>query len=158
GLLGVAAAGTWVFYRRSQQLRPMPHLPPWIPGAARLCRTYNHGLLLNFARLLCESGLGGEDALARAAPLSGQRPDEKAPLGALDADDDSVAQLAIAERLGTVGTELRAQCEEHVGRLSMALLSTRERVSLVLKIALFLYVGTLTVAMYLPIFKSSSVI
>ncbi|MEO0424485.1 MAG: hypothetical protein AAF184_19260 [Pseudomonadota bacterium] len=159
--LAIAAMGTLTFYRRIQQMKPMPQLPAWVPGAARLCRTYNQGLLLNFARLLNQSGVAGTQALDQAALLSRHRRQVEDPAFTStpsNTDDEWRHQLAVAERLGTIETELSAQCEEHSGTLSMALLAVRERLSLILKLILFTYVGLLVISMYQPIFQSSSVI
>lgn len=159
--LGLSGGFVWLLYRRAERMAPMPKIPGWVPGQ-RLCAVYNLGLLVNFARMLHESGLAGAEALEQAALITGHRRDGDAKLSApqqvTDGAEERLQRLAIARQMETLPTELQAQCDEHMGQLAAALLTTRERLATVLKLGLFLYVGMIVIAMYLPIFQSNSII
>ncbi len=150
------------FHRRIQMLSPLPRWPAWAPILGRIAEVYNLGLFLNYARMLRECGVDAERAVADAAAASNQ-PDDMS-YAELRRDPSShvnlpvLTELGIAAKLGNFDAELEHQCEQHTASLSLALVEVRDRFSLLLKIALFTFVGALVVAMYLPIFKIGSVV
>jgi len=152
------------FHRRIQQLSPLPRWPSWAPIVGKIAESYNLGLFLNYTRILRECDVNPEQAVADAASAANQP--EGLSFGALGNSDGNFAQLpvltelGVAAKLGNFDSEIIHQCDEHIGNmaLALALLEARDRFSLILKIALYLFVATLVVAMYLPIFKMGSVI
>ncbi|MEM1262380.1 MAG: hypothetical protein AAGH76_08290 [Pseudomonadota bacterium] len=151
-----------LFNRRVQRLQPLPHWPNWTPILGRVARTYNEGLLLNYARILRRCGSDAANALYQAA-LATKRTDGLS-LDRLKTDPNafspsqSLVELGIAARLSNFDAELDYQCVQHDGRLAVVLVEARDRLSLVLKIALYLYVAALVIGMYLPIFQLGSII
>jgi len=151
-----------MFHRRIQRIEPLPNWPSWMPFVGRLADYYNLGLFLNFCRLLMESDLDRGHAVSVAAKATNQ-PDNLSieSLHAGDGDYEDIpilAELAIAENLGNFRNELSHQCDEHLGKMSLILVQARDQFSLVLKLLLYVFVATLVIAMYLPIFKLGSVI
>ncbi len=150
------------FHRRIQQMAPLPRWPRWAPVIGRVAETYNLGLFLNYTNILRRSGLAAREAVSVAANATNQSAD--LTLDALENSADvhqqsrSLAELGIAARLGTLDSELTHQCEQHVGQLTVVLVEARDRFSLVLKIALYVFVAALVIAMYLPIFQMGSVV
>ena len=150
-----------LFHRRIQSLAPLPKWPSWLPFVGSVSETYNLGLFLNFAHLLCESGVKTDVAIGEAARVSAQ-PDSLT-LSALKepgayAHSKPLTELGIAARLDQAPVELAHQCDEHASTLALALIKSRDRMSLLLKLVLFVFVGLLVIAMYLPIFKMGSVV
>ena len=151
-----------LFHRRIQQMAPLPRWPKWAPILGRIAETYNLGLFLNYANILRKCGVDARVAIADAAAASNLSVDVS--LDTLTNDvrahrqSQVLTELGIAARIGNLDAELSHQCDQHVGNLTLALVETRDRFSLVLKIALYLFVAALVVAMYLPIFKIGSVV
>ncbi len=151
-----------MFHRRIQQIEPLPRWPSWVPMIGRVAEYYNLGLFLNFCRLLMDCKLTPGQAVTLAAKASNQ-PDTLS-IDSLHGETGDfsdlpiLAELAIAEKLGNFRAEINHQCEEHIGKMSLILIQVRDQFSLVLKLLLYVFVGTLVVAMYLPIFKMGSVI
>lgn len=151
-----------LFHRRIQQLSPLPRWPVWAPIVGRVAEIYNFGLFLNYARILRECGVDPERAVAEAASVSNQR--DGLSFSELQRDPSShdqlpaLTELGIAAKLGNFDAELEHQCDQHVAALSLTLVEARDRFSLLLKTALFLFVGALVIAMYLPIFQMGSVV
>ncbi|MDH3620686.1 MAG: hypothetical protein OER91_07335 [Gammaproteobacteria bacterium] len=131
--------------RRMKSLEPLPAWPHSMPLFGSVARSYNQLLLLNFARLLMESGVSQDDAIRVAARETGQ----PETLG---------AELAIAAKLGNLRNEITRQCEERLDSLALAMVGARDRFALFLKIAIYSLVAVLVIAMYLPIFRLGSVI
>lgn len=150
------------FHRRIQQLSPLPRWPSWAPIVGKIAESFNLGLFLNYTRILRECDVDPEQAVANAASAANQP--EGLTFDALGNGDGNFAQLpvltelGIAAKLGNFDAEIIHQCDEHIGNMALALVEARDRFSLILKIALYLFVATLVVAMYLPIFKMGSVI
>ncbi len=151
-----------LFHRRVQQLSPLPRWPVWTPIVGRVAEVYNFGLFLNYARMLRECGVDQERAVADAAAASNQP--ESLSYGELKRDPSSHAELpamtelGIAAKFGNFDAELEHQCDQHVAALSLILVQARDRFSLLLKTALFVFVAALVVAMYRPIFQMGSVV
>ncbi len=151
-----------LFHQRIQQMKPLPRWPRWAPMLGRIAETYNFGLFLNYARILGSCGVEPDRAVAEAAALTNQ-PDTLSLDGLRNKASSreqlpALTELSVATRLGHFDAEVSHQCEQHVGELTLALVETRDRVSAVLKVALYVFVGGLVVAMYLPIFRMGSVI
>jgi len=164
-LLAVVGLSAWfvsAFHRRIQRFEPLPRWPTWVPLAGKITATYNFGLFINFANMLVQCGVSAKRAIAVAAAHSNQpaelEHDRLIDSGKPFGDMPAVEELAIAARLGHIDKELDHQCEQHVARLATTLVDVRERFSIILKIALYLFVAVLIVAMYLPIFKMGTVI
>ncbi|MDJ0749462.1 MAG: hypothetical protein QNJ11_08250 [Woeseiaceae bacterium] len=151
-----------LFHRRIQQMAPLPRWPKWAPILGRIAETYNLGLFLNYANILRKCGVDARVAVADAAAASNQAEDLALDTLANDVaahrQSNALTELGIAARLGNLDSELSHQCEQHVGNLTLALVEARDRFSLVLKIALYLFAAALIIAMYLPIFKLGSVV
>lgn len=151
-----------LFHRRIQRLSPLPRWPKWAPVVGKITETYNLGLFLNFARILVESDVEPTRAVAEAAKATNQSSDlsfENLATNDRDANQSPVlTELGVAAKLGYFDDEIAFQCDQHVGRLSLALIEARDRFALILQFAVYLFVATLVVAMYLPIFKMGSVI
>ena len=134
----------------------------WTPIVGRVAEIYNFGLFLNYARMLRECGVDPERAVADAAAASNQP--ETLSYGELQRNPSShdqlpaLTELGIAAKLGNFDAELDHQCDQHVAALSLTLVEARDRFSLLLKTALFVFVGALVVAMYLPIFQMGAVV
>jgi len=152
----------WLFHRRIQQMAPLPRWPKWAPILGRIAETYNFGLFLNYARILRTCGVEPQRAVNEAAALTNQAaalPFDTSGEGPSSHEQfPALTELGVAARLGQFDAEISHQCEQHLGELTLALVNTRDRFSVVLKLALYLFVGGLVVAMYLPIFKLGSVI
>ena len=151
-----------LFHRRIQQMAPLPRWPKWVPILGRIAETYNLGLFLNYANILRRCGVDAPVALADAAAASNQAADLSLETLINDVQahrqSQALTELGIAARLGNLDSELSYQCDQHVSNLTVALVEARDRFSLALKIALYLFVAALIIAMYLPIFKLGSVI
>lgn len=151
-----------LFHRRIQQLSPLPRWPTWAPIIGKIAEAYNLGLFLNYTRILRGSGVEARQAVADAASAANQP--QELTYDQLGGSETSFAQLpvltelGVAARLGNFDAEIAHQCDQHIGNMSLVLVEARDRFSLILKIALYLFVATLVVAMYLPIFKMGSVI
>ena len=152
----------WLFHRRIQQMAPLPRWPRWVPILGRIAETYNFGLFLNYTRILRSCGVESQTAVDKAAAITNQS--ARLSLDALSDSPSShgqfpaLTELGIATRLGQFDAEVSHQCEQHLGELTLALVETRDRFSVILKLALYLFIGTLVVAMYLPIFKMGTVV
>ncbi len=150
------------FHRRIQQLTPLPRWPSWAPIIGKIAESYNLGLFLNYTRILRESGVDPRQAVADAASAANQP--EGLAYDSLGSGEGGfpqlpvITELGVASKLGNFDAEIIHQCDEHIGNMVLALVEARDRFSLILKIALYLFVATLVVAMYLPIFKMGSVI
>ena len=161
-VVGIIVVVVALFHRRIQQLSPLPRWPTWAPIIGKIAESYNVGLFLNYTRILRESGVDPKQAVADAAAAANQ-PDSLT-YDQLGVGDSSFAQLpvltelGVAAKLGHFDSEISHQCDQHVGNMSLVLVEARDRFSLILKIALYLFVATLVIAMYLPIFKMGSVI
>ena len=161
-VVGIVVFAVSLFHRRIQQLSPLPRWPTWAPIIGKIAESYNLGLFLNFTRILRQSGVETKQAVAAAAAAANQ-PDDLT-YDQLGNSATSFAQLPIltelgvAAKLGEFDSEISHQCDQHLGNMSLVLVEARDRFSLILKIALYLFVATLVVAMYLPIFKMGSVI
>ena len=133
-----------------------------MPIIGRLSESYNLGLFLNFARTLLLSGVDAGRAVSAAAKAANQASDlslDNLATTSGDIEPDSVmTELAVAAKLGHFNEEIEFQCDQYMGRLSLALVEARDRLALVLKFVMYLFVAVLIVAMYLPIFKMGSVI
>ncbi|MDJ0908007.1 MAG: hypothetical protein QNI99_02365 [Woeseiaceae bacterium] len=151
-----------MFHKRIQQLSPLPRWPVWAPIIGRVAEIYNFGLFLNYARMLRECGVDPEHAVRDAAAASNQP--ESLTFAEMQRDPSSheqlqaLTELGIAAKLGNFDAELEHQCDQHVAALSLTLVEARDRFSILLKTALFVFVGALVVAMYLPIFQMGSVV
>lgn len=155
-LIGLGIVATVVTVRRVESLEPLPSFVSRVPILGRLARTYNHGLFLNFARILKHAGVDDALAVDAAATAAGSTPSMS--LGSLVELPPNVAhgraleQLGIASRLDVFERELSVQCEQHIEELIHELAHVRDRFALVLRVAVFVYIGVLVVAMYQPIF------
>ncbi len=151
-----------LFHSRIQRLSPLPRWPTWAPIVGAITESYNLGLFLNFTRILVESDVEATRAVAEAAKAANQSPKLSfEDLQTSDGDFDQSAvltELGVAAKLGYFNEEITFQCDQHIGRMSLALVEARDRFSLILKFVMYLFVATLIVAMYLPIFKMGSVI
>ena len=151
-----------LLHRRVQQLSPLPRWPTWAPIIGKIAESYNVGLFLNYTRILRKCGVDPKQAVADAAAAANQ-PDSLT-YDQLGVGDSGFAQLpvltelGVAAKLGNFDSEISHQCDQHVGNMSLVLVEARDRFSLILKIALYLFVATLVFAMYLPIFKMGSVV
>ena len=161
----VVALVVWfvvLFHGRIQRLSPLPRWPKWAPIVGGITESYNLGLFLNFARILVESGVEAARAVDDAARAANQSSDlsfESLAANGGSFDQGSVlTELGVAAKLGYFNDEIAFQCDQHISRMALALVEARDRFSLVLKFVMYLFVGTLVVAMYLPIFKMGSVI
>ena len=161
----VVALVVWfvvLFHGRIQRLSPLPRWPKWAPIVGGIAESYNLGLFLNFARILVESGVEAARAVDEAAKAANQSADlsfESLAVNGGSFDQGSVlTELGVAANLGYFNDEIAFQCDQHISRMSLALVEARDRFSLILKFVMYLFVGTLVVAMYLPIFKMGSVI
>lgn len=161
-LVGLIIWFVTMFHKRIQQLAPLPRWPSSAPVVGKLAEAYNLGLFLNFTRMLRESGVDPVRAVTAAAAAANQAESlryESMASGEGGFDQPPIlSELAVADRLGHLDSELAHQCDQHIGRMSVALVEARDKFSLLLKLVLYVFVGTLVVAMYLPIFKIGSVI
>ncbi len=161
-VVGFIVFAVALFHRRIQQLSPLPRWPTWAPIIGKIAESYNLGLFLNYTRILRQSGVDPKKAVADAAAAANQ-PDDLTydKLGSSDtnfAQLPVLTELGISAKLGQFDSEISHQCDQHVGNMSLVLIEARDRFSLILKIALYLFVATLVIAMYLPIFKMGSVV
>lgn len=151
-----------LFHRRIQQLAPLPRWPTWAPIIGKIAESYNLGLFLNYVRILRKCDVDPrqavEDAASAANQPDGLTYDELRSHESSFAELPVLTELGVAAKLGNFDSEILHQCDQHVGSMSLVLVEARDRFSLILKIALYLFVATLVVAMYLPIFKMGSVI
>ena len=151
-----------LFHGRIQRLAPLPRWPAWTPVVGRIAESYNLGLFLNFADMLVKSDVEASRAVAEAARAANLPADLSfESLAAANGDfgeDPVLTELGVAAKLGYFEDEVAFQCDQHIGRMSLALVEARDRFSLILKFVLYLFVAGLVVAMYLPIFKMGSVI
>ncbi len=149
-----------LFHRRIQTLTPLPRVPAWLPIAAKVTQSYNYGLFLNYARMLINSGVEPQRAFTEAASASNQ----DISIDALSTNPDyrgatpSLTQLGIAVRLGRPKPEVDYQCEQFVSEITHVLVTARNQMSLILKIALYWFVASLVIAMYLPIFNLGAIV
>jgi len=161
-IVGLSAWFVTMFHRRIQRFEPLPRWPTWVPLASKISTTYNFGLFVNFANMLVQCGVPAARAINFASAHTNQPPeidhDKMIDSGTPFGDMPAFEELAIAARLGHIDSELDHQCEQHLARLSTALVETRERFSIVLKIVFYFFIAALIVAMYLPIFKMGTVI
>ncbi len=151
----------FMFRRSIQRLTPLPSVPQWTPLLGPLARTYNLGLFMNFVRILRACDVEPVRAVSAATRVTNQGHD--LTYNALRDSNrfdgvNTLGELAVAARVDNFDKELEHQCDQHISELVSALVRLRDRVSIVLKIALFVFVGTLVVAMYLPIFRLGTVI
>lgn len=161
-LVGLVVWFVMLFHGRIQRLSPLPRWPKWAPIVGGITESYNLGLFLNFTRILVESGVEATRAVAEAAKAANQSSDLSFERLAEDGGDFGqsavLTELGVAAKLGYFNEEIAFQCDQHVGRMALALVEARDRFSLVLKFVIYLFVATLVVAMYLPIFRMGSVI
>ena len=112
--------------------------------------------------MLRECGVDPERAVSDAAAASNQP--ESLSYRELQRNPSShdqlpaLTELGIAAKLGNFDAELDHQCDQHVAALSLTLVEARDRFSLLLKTALFVFVAALVIAMYLPIFQMGAVV
>jgi len=101
-----------------------------------------------------QAGATPDHAIRVAARESNQGENFSLDTGAFPA----LTELSIAARLGNIEEEIRYQCEDHLGKLSLVLVDARDHFSLLLNVVIYSLVAVLVIAMYLPIFRLGSVI
>ncbi|MEL6215684.1 MAG: hypothetical protein AAFQ99_08410 [Pseudomonadota bacterium] len=157
----VAIIGIATFSKRIASLAPAWHWHRYIPGFSPSVAAYNMSLFLNFTRILIESGLEEEHAVRISQELSSIDAaallNEDTPAGDHEVLPNLV-ELRIARSLGLFRNELEAQCDFHPATLATALTKTRDSFSWAMRLILYLVVGILVVACYLPIFSLGTVI
>ena len=141
-LIAVFATST---IRRMKRLDLLPAWPSWVPLFGGVATDYNQIVMLNLARLLIRAEVPQNEAVRIAAQ-------------ATDQSETLSPELALAARVGNLGNELEVQCNERLETLALGLVGERDRFALVLKLAIYLLVAVLIIAMYLPIFRLGSVI
>lgn len=148
----------------AEAMRPLAAGAERLPLIGDLAREYKFSLALGYARVLMAGDLPPAAAWNRAARLAGVQPTvevdalERPDFEQLAVANPDLGRLAGAQRLGTLAGELAITTERQQLRLADALVAARGRVAFAMRAVLFFVVGSLLVAMYLPIFKLGSVL
>lgn len=161
----IVGLGVWfarMMRRRFLRLQPMPNINAGFPLVSETCRIYNYVLFMNVADMLLGAGIAAREAINAAAEFARQKNvlDYDTLMNRDFADDtlETVRELAIAARLNTLDVEIVQQRQREVGTLARQMIKLRETFGAAMKVFIYVILGTLIVAMYLPIFKLGSMI
>ncbi|MEM7611208.1 MAG: hypothetical protein AAF270_06000 [Pseudomonadota bacterium] len=161
-LLGITFYFSFVIRRQIQRLQPLPASLRWMPMLGGLRGMFNDGLFINYFRMLLEAGVQADHAATVAARVSRS---ERVPADAKwlsnpeqVRDDPILQQLALAARFNNLTGELDTQCARYEAHLATRLATTRLRLSFVIKLFAYLFVGVMVFSMYLPIFQMGNAV
>ncbi len=161
-IIGLSAWTTITFRKRTRRSLPLPRWPAKLPLLGKIVTAYNLDLFLNFLRILLASGVSKNEAVLVAASNSNQSAgmdfNDLLSIRESSSTGSALTEIAAAARLDQLEGELTHQCDAHSARLTMAMVESRNRFSLLLKATLYAYFASLIIAMYLPIFKLGSLI
>lgn len=129
------------------------------PFMNRLARTYNRWLAMSYAGLFLSAGLPDERALVLSAELTkdtalnaaATNRSEQTPGGTL------AAALSLAKEAGNLAAELEHHISEQSYQLAADVTRARQETLFLMHLILAIIVGTLVIAMYLPLFKMGEV-
>ena len=137
---------------RVAQFRPLSRLASWIPGVKKLSDVYSYFLFVQYSTVLHKSGVPADAAIQHGEAFSNLKHANQKSLGLWRTAVNSAGQM------GALLTELEYQCDQISSMFGKYMIIVRERLTLWVQVILGLLVGTLIVAMYLPIFKMGEVV
>ncbi len=151
-LLVIAAAVVWAIstsFRVAAGIAVIAPLGRGLPVGRRLRRTHERWRQLTLARALAAAGQPPAQSLGSAAAIGGS--------GA-SPDPDLAAKLDLAVTLGAADAELAHLNELELDSLQRELDTWRAAVLRILQVVIAVFIGTMVIAMYLPIFKLGAVV
>jgi type IV pilus assembly protein PilC len=151
-LLVIAAAVAWAIatsFRVAAGIAVIAPLSRGLPLGRRLRRAHERWRQLTLARALAAAGQSPDESLGCAAAIGGS--------GAIP-DPDLAAKLALAVSLGAADAELAYLNELELDSLQRELDTWRAAVLRILQVVIAVFIGTMVIAMYLPIFKLGAVV
>lgn len=137
---------------RVAQFRPLAAWLRWIPGINRLNNAYNYFLFVQYATILCKSGVSQQSSINHAERF--------ANIYKTDTKNFKLWRAAInfSGKIDVLLSELDYQCLQVGTLFGRYMIIVRERLTLVVQVVLGLMVGILITAMYLPIFMMGEVV
>jgi type IV pilus assembly protein PilC len=151
-LLVIAAAVAWAVatsFKVAAGIAVIAPIGDGLPIGRRLRRAHGRWRQLTIARALAAAGQSPEESLRSAAAIDGS--------GAMP-DPDLAAKLALADTLGAADAELAYLVELELDSLQRELDTWRAAVLRILQVVIAVFIGTMVIAMYLPIFRMGAVI
>jgi len=136
---------------RVSQFRPLSNICRWVPGLNKMSDAYRYYLFVQYANILRKSDISDESAIKHAELMSGGNTNEQ---------KFSIWRTAIetAGQMNMLIPELEYQSVQVGALFGRHMIVVRERLTLWVQVILGLLVGTLIIAMYLPIFKMGEVV
>jgi hypothetical protein len=131
---------------RLEMLEPMRPLLGRVPGLGRWAGEHDMTLWMRYFALLIDAGASPEAAAAAATKLAGEPVDHRPRL------------LSSAATLGRLREELDRLLDEDARDALVRFEEPRNTLLLALRLIIYIVVGALVLAMYLPIFKMGSII
>ncbi|MEL7536401.1 MAG: hypothetical protein AAFM91_04975 [Pseudomonadota bacterium] len=150
----------YVGFKRIETFSPLPSWAARLPLVGRLARVYADGLFVHLLRLLRLHNVDETDAvkLASANAFGGERFVDQLSAAERITLNSTIDRLAAAERLGQLDEELDYLGQQYLLQAPLLLAKARDRVAFVVKLTLFVLVGAIVYAMYLPIFRMGAVV
>lgn len=137
-------------------LEPLNKAVTFIPGLKNLYKLHFKYLLICYSRILISGGMQSKRALNEALELL----NKDATSHSFDAlkKDNSLGDISIAYEIGTITSEIEYQFENIEYEYLNELTRIREKITLFCQLTLALIVGSIVIAMYLPIFQMGQVV
>lgn len=136
---------------RVSQFRPLSNICRWVPGLNKISDVYRYYLFVQYANILRKSKLSDESAIKYAELMSGANNNGNMFFHWHTA-------IETAGQMNMLMPELEYQSAQVGALFGRRMIVVRERLTLWVQVILGLLVGTLIIAMYLPIFKMGEVV
>lgn len=137
-------------------LEPLNKALIFIPGVRNLYTLHFKYLLICYSHILIAGGMESKKALNEALDLLNKDSTTK-PFDAFK-KDNSLSDISIAYEIGTLTSEIEYQFENVEYEYLNELTRIREKITLFSQLTLALVVGSIVIAMYLPIFQMGQVV
>ncbi|HVA54424.1 MAG TPA: hypothetical protein VNI53_01290 [Gammaproteobacteria bacterium] len=145
-----------LFYHLRRRMLTMTELAPvwkWLLPTSGIWRSFNTAMALKFANIFIATGAAPNEALNAAFALFGLTWKSQAPVRRnQDRAPSALTFLRLSQELGTLDNEIAIQAENQWSELNDRIFLTRDRVTLLLRIVLYLLIGMIVVFLYQPIF------
>jgi len=157
-LLFIVAIFIFIFHIK-KTLRSLNCFHPMVvkmPVIGRIIKKYNQYLQLSYIKLMMNSGLDGEQAINETVTHFGDDSDLLASSNPSEKSKNSILELAL--ELGTVEEEIEYQFEQIKMQSINNFTNIKSIVSVMSIIIVSIVVGTVIIAMYLPLFQLGKIL
>lgn len=137
-------------------LEPLNKAVTYIPGAKKIFKLHFKYLLICYSHILISGGMQSKKALNEALELL----NKNSTSNSFDTfkKEVSLSDISIAYEIGTIASEIEYQFENIEYEYLNELTRIREKITLFCQLTLALIVGSIVIAMYLPIFQMGQVV